>query len=342
MTDKSKHVASSDNNKEESSSDNEFIINKDKLLNTLLLESLREQRLKRRWSIFFKFLLVFYLLIIIYFWLSSRANTFSFSKHVAKVSIKGVIMPESQYSAQNIIHGLKKAFKNKKVTRVILDINSPGGSVVQSDLVYSEIMALKKKYPGKKIDAIISDVGASGAYYIAAAADKILANPASMVGSIGVLYNGFGFVDTINKLGVQRRLYTAGKDKGSLDPFSPMSDAEHQYLDKVLQQMHQIFIQKVIKGRGKRLQRQNYQIVFTGQVWTGIEAKKLGLIDGFSNLEKISQKFSPEKMIDYTIHESYFFDTLASGTGVANIIMSLFHVFSENTKHMGYRAQVLL
>lgn len=303
---------------------------KDKLLNSILLESLKEQRLKRRWSTFFKFLLVFYFLILIYFWLSFKSDTFSFSPHLAKVSIKGAIMPDSQYSAANIIKGLKNAFKSDKVSTIILDINSPGGTVVQSDLVYREILALRKQYPNKKIEAVISDVGASGAYYIASATNEIAANRASMVGSIGVLYNGFGFVDTLKKLGIQRRLYTAGKYKGALDPFSPINDVEKKYLDNVLAQMHQLFIKSVIYGRGSRLPKQNYRKVFTGQIWTGIEAKQLGLIDKYSNIEQIRIHSAPKKIIDYTTKGDSFINLLAFENIFSNVFKSFFRGLIEN------------
>jgi protease-4 len=181
----------------------------------------------------------------------------------------------------------------------VININSPGGSPVQADYIYSNIVRLKKKYPNKKLYAVCNDICASAAYYVATAADEIYANPSSIVGSIGVLINGFGFVDTLNKLGIERRLLTAGSEKGFLDPFSPAKPQDNAYAQKMLTIVHQHFIKAVQDGRGTRLK--NDPNIFSGLAWTGDQAKDLGLIDGFGSPGFVAREIIRNaNIIDYT------------------------------------------
>lgn len=288
-------------------------------LEKLLFTALKEQRRRRRWGIFFK--LIFIIYIAITFWLiwpNNAAVVPAGSKektHVALIDINGEISENAPANADNIITGLQDAFKDKNTKDVILRINSPGGSPVQAADIYDEVRYLRAHYPKIKTYAICSDLCTSAAYYIAAATDEIYANPGSLVGSIGVLMDGFGFVGTLEKLGVQRRLLTSGDHKGFLDPFSPIKTEEQQYAQRLLDDVHQQFIKSVQQGRGKRL-KSNPEI-FSGLVWTGNQALPLGLIDGFGNLETISRNIiKNENIIDYT-YKPNLFQQLADRIGAS-------------------------
>ena len=267
----------------------------------VLLENLKHQNRTRRWNIFFNFLKFFIFLVFLSIFLSVlqaiQKNTRSTNKddrpHTALIKINGVISDDSLLgSSDSIIKSLRKAFKNENAKGIILDLNSPGGSPVQSDLVFQEILELKKTHPKKKVYGVISDICASGCYYIASASDEIFANRASIVGSIGVLYNGFGFVNAMDKLGIERRLVTAGKNKGILDPFSPTDEKDVTILKARLNDVHDIFINAVKEGRGKKLNKEKYQTIFSGLFWTGNEAQSLGIIDGFyyCKIRKVTEK----------------------------------------------------
>lgn len=225
--------------------------------------------------------------------------------HAAVLAIKGAIMPESANSADRFIPALQEAFKNKSAQAIIISINSPGGSAVQAGRIYDEILSLKKQYPEKPVYAVIDDIGASGGYYIAIAADEIYANRASLVGSIGVIASSFGFVDLMEKAGVERRTFTAGENKNFMDPFSPLSAGATAFWDNILDQTHQQFIVRVKENRGEKLS--DDPNLFTGLVWSGEQAVLLGLIDGLSSVETIAKRFEKEGVvIDYSPTEDVF------------------------------------
>jgi protease-4 len=220
-------------------------------------------------------------------------------EHTAMVKVNGLIAADTKASADKIVEGLRNAFKDKKTKGVILRINSPGGSPVQSGYVYDEIRRLRKLHKDIPIYAVISDIGASGAYYMASATDAIYADKASIVGSIGVLMNGFGFVGTLKDLGVERRLLTAGAHKGIMDPFSPMTKADEDYVKALLERIHQQFIAAVKAGRKGRLK--DDPDIFSGLFWSGDEALKLGLVDGLGSTSYVARKIiKADKIVDFT------------------------------------------
>ncbi|MDH5327532.1 MAG: S49 family peptidase [Gammaproteobacteria bacterium] len=285
------------------------------LLNRLAFASVNEQRRARRWGIFFKSLTFLYLLMFFLVMPGDWKSPDSSKEHTALVQVEGVIGPDSEASADIIIGGLRAAFKNKNSKAVILRINSPGGSPVQSGYVYDEIKRLRKKYQDKKLYAVITDMCASGGYYIAAAADEIYADKASLVGSIGVLINSFGFVDAMKKLGVERRMYTAGKNKGILDPFSPVKPSDRKHIDKMLQGIHQQFIQSVKDGRGDKL-KQSPEL-FSGLFWNGDEGVKLGLVDALGSSSYVAREVvGAEKIVNYT-PRSDFLERFADRLGAS-------------------------
>lgn len=287
------------------------------VLSKLLFASLNEQKRTRRWNLIFKGLFVGYLflLLILMFIPGSGKDGIPLGDHTALIEIKGVIAADAEASADNIVTGLRKAFKSDNAKGVILRINSPGGSPVQAGYIYDEIKRLREKYPDKKLYAVISDMCASGGYYIAAAADEIYADKASVVGSIGVVMNGFGFVGAIDKLGIERRLYTAGESKGFLDPFSPQKQDEITHVNGLLSQIHQQFITVVKTGRGDKLK--DDKKLFSGLIWTGEEAIKLGLVDALGSSSYVAREIIKEdEIVDYTPKQTYF-EQLADRFGIA-------------------------
>lgn len=221
------------------------------------------------------------------------------------IDVTGVIADKETASADNIVTSLRAAFEDEKVKGIVLRINSPGGSPVQSGYVYDEIGRLRALHPNIKVYAVISDLGASGAYYIASAADQIYADKASLVGSIGVTAAGYGFVGTMEKLGVERRTYTSGEHKSFLDPFQPQKPEETQFWQGVLDTTHQQFIASVKKGRGDRLKDKDHPELFSGLVWSGEQALPLGLIDGLGNTSSVARDIIGEKeIVDFTVQES--------------------------------------
>jgi len=274
-------------------------------LEKVVNSSLDEQRKARRWSIFFKLLTFAYLFFALALFLP-RSGDLAFggtSPHTAMVRVEGMIADREVASADNIVRGLRRGFEDKRATAVLLAINSPGGSPVQAGQVYDEIKRLRGKYPDKKVYAVIGDLGASGAYYIAAAADQIYADQASLVGSIGVVSASFGFTGLMQKLGVERRLFTAGENKGMLDPFSPLPDEQQQLWQTILDTTHQQFIARVKAGRGKRLAED--PLLFTGMVWSGEQALKLGLIDGLGSPGSVARDvIGAETITDVSVGES--------------------------------------
>ncbi|MNC37311.1 putative signal peptide peptidase SppA [compost metagenome] len=227
------------------------------------------------------------------------------ASHTALVEVRGVIADQEPASADNIVKSLREAFKDSKTKAVVMRINSPGGSPVQSGYVYDEIRRLRAEYPAIKLYAVIADLGASGAYYIASAADEIYADKASLVGSIGVTAAGYGFVGTMEKLGVERRTYTAGEHKAFLDPFSPQKPEETEFWQGVLNTTHQQFIAMVKQGRGERLKDKEHPELFSGLVWSGEQAKELGLVDGLGSASYVAREIVGEKeLVDFTVQES--------------------------------------
>ncbi|MCD6056182.1 MAG: peptidase [Gammaproteobacteria bacterium] len=272
------------------------------VLKDVAMSAVIEQRRRRRWGIFFKLVFLLYVtgFIILNFLPIDFTSTSLGKKHTALVDLNGAILPDTATTADSIVSGLRAAFEDKDTEAVILRINSPGGSPVQSDYVYTEIKRLREKYPEIKLYAVCSDVCASGAYYIAAAADAIYANPSSVIGSIGVLMNGFGFVGTMEKVGVSRRLLTSGEHKGFLDPFSPMSEWDKTYTQHVLDEVHDTFVARVKAGRGSRLNDTDPNL-FSGLFWTGIDAKRLGLIDDFGSTGSVARDIiKNDNIVDFT------------------------------------------
>jgi len=270
------------------------------LLTGLATEALRERRRARRWGIFFKFCLLAYGVGIAVLYLPRDLLGKSGGPHTAVVDVKGVIAADSAASARRVIAGLQRAFDDDNTKGVILRINSPGGSPVQADLINQAADRLRKEHPDTPLYAVITDVGASGAYYVAVSADRIYANKGSIVGSIGVLMNGFGFVDVMRKFGVERRLLTAGEHKGILDPFSPAKAEDIAYMKGLLERIHKQFIAAVQRGRGSRLS--SAPNLFSGLFWTGEEGVRLGLVDALGSVSSVARDVvGAKKIVDYTV-----------------------------------------
>ena len=286
------------------------------LLEKLAFASLEESRKARRWSIFFKIFIAVYLIIVLLIMQSGTWGEKALAtRYTALVELDGEISAESVANADNIIRGLRDAFEDKAAVGVILQANSPGGSPVQSAYIYDEILRLRDKHPDKSLYAVIGDMCASGCYYAVAAADKIYASPASIVGSIGVLMDGFGFVDGMKKLGIERRLLTAGENKGILDPFSPLDSKSRRHAQKMLDEIHGQFIDAVKQGRGDAL-KPNKEI-FSGLFWSGTKAKELGLVDEYGSAGSVARDvIGAEEIVDYTVRENLF-NRLADRFGMA-------------------------
>ena len=265
----------------------------------LLLADVRERRAARRWRIVRSLLwmLLFGALIWLLFSDALLTSTPA-TPHTAMVAIKGEIADEAEASAEFVLPALRSAMEDKGAQALVLLINSPGGSPVEAGLISDEIHRLRALHK-KPVYAVVEETAASAAYYIASAADKIYVDKASIVGSIGVLINGFGFVDTLDKLGIERRLLTAGENKGFLDPFSPQSEAHKQHAQTMLEQIHRQFIDVVKKGRGERLKETPE--MFSGLFWTGEQSVALGLADDFGSLDSVARDVvKAEKLVDYT------------------------------------------
>jgi len=275
------------------------------VLEKLALASVQEQRRSRRWGIFFKllgFIYLFALLFVALGWLGKRDGALP-ARHTAVVEIRGVIAADNPGNADSINAGLQEAFKDKNTQGVVLRINSPGGSPVQAGYINDEIKRLRAKYPDIPLYAVVEDICASGGYYVAAASDKIFVNESSIVGSIGVLMDGFGFSGVLDKLGVERRLLTAGENKGFLDPFSPMNPEQKQHAQTMLDAIHAQFVKVVREGRGDRL-KDNPEL-FSGLMWTGVKSVEMGLADGLGSVEYVAREIiKAEDLVDYTPREN--------------------------------------
>ena len=266
--------------------------------------SLREQRRARRWGIFFKALTFAYIGGILFMFGDASLTKVNISeKHTALIELNGVIADNELASADNIVTALRDAFDNENSAGVILRINSPGGSPVQSGYIYDEILRLRENNPDTPLYAVVTDICASGGYYIASAADKIYADKASIVGSIGVRMDNFGFVDAIDKLGIERRTLTAGDNKALLDPFLPENEKAKSHMQTMLTEIHQQFIDAVKQGRGDRLDS-SVEGVFSGLIWTGEAAVNIGLVDELASSSHVAREvIGEETIVDYTLKE---------------------------------------
>jgi protease-4 len=275
------------------------------LIAKLATAALNEQRRSRRWGIFFKLLGFAYVTLIIVLLVDWKGggDVVGGKKHTAMVEIVGTIAPGGDASAERVTEALQAAFKDKNTQGVILRINSPGGSPVQAQTIYDEMRRLRKKYPDIPLYAVVEDICASGGYFIAVGADRIYVSKSSLVGSIGVLMNGFGFTGLMEKLGIERRLITAGENKAFLDPFSPMEEKHRQYAVQLAKDIHQQFISVVREGRGKRLKETPE--TFSGLIWTGEKSIELGLADGLGTLDSVARDVvKAEDIVDFTQKES--------------------------------------
>ena len=285
------------------------------VLEKLALSAIQEQRRTRHWSILFKTLGFLYLFVVLFLaagWF--EGDGVSIKEHTALVDLQGVIAAD-QASADSVIGSLQGAFEDKKTKGVVLRINSPGGSPVQAGQIYDEIRRLRALHPKVPLYAVVDDICASGGYYVAAGADRIFVDKASIVGSIGVLMDGFGFTQTMEKLGVERRLLTAGENKGFLDPFSPADPEQQAFAKQMLEEIHGQFIGVVREGRGKRLKES--PDMFSGLVWSGEKSIQLGLADGLGTVESVARDvIKAEDIVDYTQQES-FAERLAGRLGAA-------------------------
>ncbi len=262
----------------------------------LATAGLKEQQRARRWGIFFKLLTFTYFVVLLILFVDFEyEDTTKANKHTALVDLQGFIFEGEEAGADNVIAGLRAAFEDERTAGVVIRINSPGGSPVQSGYINDEITRLREKYPDTPLYAVISDIAASGGYYVAVSADKIYADKASIVGSIGVRMDSFGFVDAIGKLGVERRLLTAGDHKALLDPFLPLSFQEKEHVQQLLDKLHNQFIDVVKKGRGDRLAKD--QILYSGLVWSGEESVKLGLVDALGSAGYVAREIIGVKEI---------------------------------------------
>lgn len=295
------------------------------LVNRVVLDSLAEQRRSRRWGIVFKLLTFAYLAaLLVLLWPEDFPEVVKpGEKHTALVEVKGIIAPETNASADKIVTALRKAYEDDNTKGIILRINSPGGSPVQAGYVNDEIRRLREKHPDIPVYAVVADLCASGGYYIAVAADKIYVDKASLVGSIGVRIDAFGFEEAIRELGIERRLLTAGKNKGILDPFSPLPANQKEFLQGILDQIHRQFVDKVKEGRGDRLKGGDE--VFSGLFWSGEQSIGLGLADALGSSGYVAREvIGAEEIVEFTAKKDLL-ERLADrlGTSFATSLLNL-------------------
>ncbi|RLL49040.1 signal peptide peptidase SppA [Acinetobacter cumulans] len=284
-----------------------------KILEKAVLASVEEQRRTRRWGIFFKFLTFAYILFVLVALgkgcstaSSTSSDVAASSSHIAVVDIIGTIAADKQsVNSTDTIRSLKRAFENKQSKAVVLNINSPGGSPVQSDEIWQEIQYLKQQHKDKKLYAVIGDTGASGAYYIASAADEIIVNPSSLVGSIGVIMPNYGVNQLMQKLGVEDRTMTSGENKALLSMTQPVDPAQKAHVQGVLDNVHDHFINAVKQGRGKKLKSTD-PAIFSGLFWTGEQAVKLGIADRTGSIQSLKRELKTDKTVNYTVEYSPF------------------------------------
>jgi protease-4 len=274
------------------------------VVDRLVFAALREQTRARRWRIGFMLFFVIYLTVVTVM-LFARSEGVTVvggvpdgEKHVALVKLSGVIASGEPGGAETVIAGLKAAFEHEDTAAIVIEINSPGGSPVQAAYIYDEIMRLRKEHESIPVIAVVVDIAASGGYFVASAADRIYVNPSSLVGSIGVRMDAFGFVDLMKKIGVERRLLTAGKNKGIFDPFLPEQPEHKAHLLNMLHEVHRHFIDAVRNGRGDRLKETDD--IFSGLIWSGETAMGLGLVDAYGNTRSVAREYDAEDVIDFT------------------------------------------
>ncbi|MBS0338314.1 MAG: S49 family peptidase [Proteobacteria bacterium] len=275
------------------------------VLEKIALAGIKEQRSARRWGIFFKLLTFTYVTLFLVFAIDWRSRTESMTdgKHTALVEVSGIIGPGTDASAERVNAALQAAFKDSNTQGVVVRINSPGGSPVQSQNIYDEMRRLRLKYPAIPLYVVVEDICASGGYFVAAGADRIYVNKSSLVGSIGVRMDGWGVTGLMDKIGVERRLLTAGENKGFLDPFLPVDERQKAHALTMLGEIHQQFISVVREGRGKRLKESPE--LFSGLVWTGQKSVDLGLADGFGSLDYVAREvIKAEDIVDYSQKEN--------------------------------------
>ena len=280
------------------------------VVQNLAVGALREQRARRRWGVFFRLLFWGYVVSItaLVFLPSSMipgvGGEDEIGPHVALVAIEGVIAPDSPTAADRINRLLEQAFEDEDSRAVIMRVNSPGGSPAQSNRIYKEARRLRALHPDKKLFAVVDDIAASGGYFVAAAADEIYVDETSLVGSIGVIFSGFGFVGALSKLGIERRVTTAGESKNQLDPFSPENPADRESLRAVLESVHGVFKRAVREGRGARLTAEDR--AFEGAFFAAGESLRLGLVDGYGDAAFVAREIvGVDEVIEY-IEEDFF------------------------------------
>ncbi len=276
----------------------------DALIERLLFAAVTEQRRARRWRVFFMLFFIVYLTVVTLMLIAGRDDRYGPAgapdgdKHTALVRVSGLIASGEDAGAETVIKGLRKAFEHADTAGVILEINSPGGSPVQAAQIFDEVRRLRAAHVGTPLYAVVTDVAASGGYYVAAAADRIYADKSSLVGSIGVRLDAFGFVELMNKLGIERRLLTAGENKALFDPFLPEQETQKAHLQTMLDQVHTHFIDAVREGRGDRLD--DDASIFSGLIWSGETALDLGLVDAYGSRHSVARELEAEDIVDFT------------------------------------------
>lgn len=269
------------------------------MLEELANVHIKDMKSKRRWKLFTRLIMILVVLVVIVPGLFSSSK--DLSPHIGLVKVQGVIADDSQVNAERINKSLDKAYKNSATKAVIVEINSPGGSPVQSDEIYEHMQYLQQKHPDIPMYAVCTDVCASGGYYIAVGAKEIYANKMTITGSIGVIGSGFGFTGLMEKLGLERRTYTSGQNKDFLDPFSPQKPEQTKQFEKLLDETHHVFMKAVESSRGDRLNDKSMASTFSGEPFSGIQAKKIGLIDGFASVNQLKrEKLDDMRVVDYT------------------------------------------
>ncbi len=273
------------------------------VIEKLATSALKEQRRARNWGIFFKLLTFAYITVIILLAVDWKGKEGRDRRHTALVEISGIIAPGTDSSAEKITAALQAAFKDRNTQGVVLRINSPGGSPVQAQTIYDEMRRLRHKHPNIPLYAVVEDLCASGGYYVAVGAERIFVGKASIIGSIGVRMDGFGVTGLMEKLGIERRLLTAGDNKGMLDPFLPLEEKHRNFALQLMNEIHQQFIGAVREGRGKRL-KENPEL-FSGLIWSGARGVELGLADAFGSLDYVAREvIKAEDIVDYTQKEN--------------------------------------
>lgn len=274
------------------------------VIERLAFAALREQTRARRWRVFFMLFFIGYLSVVTLVLLLGDDGGYGAGgeadgdRHTAVVRVSGIIADGDEAGAENVIRGLKAAFEHEDTAGLVIEINSPGGSPVQAAYIFDEIMRLKQLHEDKPVYAVVADIAASGGYYVAAAADRIYVNRSSLVGSIGVRMDNFGFVELMKKIGVERRLLTAGENKALLDPFLPEQLDQKAHLQAMLEQVHGHFIAAVEQGRGDRLAQG--EDLFSGLIWSGEQAIELGLVDAFGDTRSVARELEAEHVVDFT------------------------------------------